>query len=484
MSLETIATWRSNDLAPNSTDNDNFVFGSGANDSFVFAHPSLPGGSSHGSAAGDPTVLLSAPNAAAIDTGPTEPSFLSELHNARIRADVADALGAHDSLSYHGMLQVLDAAAVGGMTAGKFDALETLVSLMNAPDGISTSAYVQDISHSLIDGDPANAYWTGGGSKHSALGNLSATSTQTHVDELIGKWFLGTDLPSINYKGSPDATYEVHKGPLFAADGVPSYHDVNQGYVGDCYFLSTLAEVALQDPSAIESMIKNNGNGTYGVRFFIDGHADYVTVNNELPVLNDGSPWANGSTLKFANGANGQPVWAELVEKAFAQLNAEPDAIHGQTLDKAVNAYEGTDDGDPQNALAEITGQSSVTYYSNQLVAEAAKIGAAFDSGEEVELSVGALPKGYQGDLHGEHVFEVIGYNASDEKFTLHNPWGSASRETMTFTMSAQELAAVPCSMTVAEGAALGEHAPAHDMEAAIASVMAASHGPFGHFLV
>ena len=323
MSLETIATWRSNDLAPNSTDTDNFVFGSGANDSFVFAHPSLPGGSSHGSAAGDPTVLLSAPNAAAIDTGPTEPSFLSELHNARIRADVADALGAHDSLSYHGMLQVLDAAAVGGMTASKFGALETLVSLMNAPDGISTSAYVQDISHSLIDGDPANAYWTGGGSKHSALGNLSATSTQTHVDELIGKWFLGTDLPSINYKGSPDATYEVHKGPLFAADGVPSYHDVNQGYVGDCYFLSTLAEVALQDPSAIESMIKNNGNGTYGVRFFIDGHADYVTVNNELPVLNDGSPWANGSTLKFANGANGQPVWAELVEKAFAQLNAD-----------------------------------------------------------------------------------------------------------------------------------------------------------------
>jgi hypothetical protein len=177
MSLETIATWRSNDLAPNSTDNDNFVFGSGANDSFVFAHPFLPGGSSHGSAAGDPTVLLSAPNAAAIDTGPTEPSFLSELHNARIRADVADALGAHDSLSYHGMLQVLDAAAVGGMTASKFGALETLVSLMNAPDGISTSAYVQDISHSLIDGDPANAYWTGGGSKHSALGNLSATST-------------------------------------------------------------------------------------------------------------------------------------------------------------------------------------------------------------------------------------------------------------------------------------------------------------------
>ena len=62
--------------------------------------------------------------------------------------------------------------------------------------------------------------------------------------------------------------------------------------------LSTLAEVALQDPSAIKSMITNNGNGTYGVRFFVDGRAEYVTVNNELPVVNDGKDWNNGSTFR------------------------------------------------------------------------------------------------------------------------------------------------------------------------------------------
>jgi hypothetical protein len=62
--------------------------------------------------------------------------------------------------------------------------------------------------------------------------------------------------------------------------------------------LSTLAEVALQDPSAIKSMITNNGNGTYGVRFFVDGRAEYVTVNNELPVVNDGKEWNNGSTFR------------------------------------------------------------------------------------------------------------------------------------------------------------------------------------------
>ncbi len=126
---------------------------------------------------------------------------------------------------------------------------------------------MQDISRSLIDGDPANAWWTGGKAKPTALGDLSGTSTEAHVNKLIDKWFLGTDHPNTNNTGASRSTYEVQNGPLFAANGVPSYHDVNQGAVGDCWFLSTLADVALQDPSAIKSMIIDNGNGTYGVVF-------------------------------------------------------------------------------------------------------------------------------------------------------------------------------------------------------------------------
>ncbi len=242
-------------------------------------------------------------------------SFLSELQNGTIRTEVADVLGANNSLNYQGMLQVLDAAAVGGMTASKFGTLETLVSLMNEADGISTSAYVENVSHSLIDGNPANAHWTGGASTPIALGDLSATSTQTQVDDLIGKWFLGTDLPSIDLKGSGEATYQAYNAPLFGLGRPPGYLDVNQGHLGDCRFVATLAEVALQNPSAIKSMITNNGNGTFGVRFFLDGTPEFVTVNDELPTASH-PLWANGSSLEFANGADGEPSWAELVEKA------------------------------------------------------------------------------------------------------------------------------------------------------------------------
>jgi Calpain family cysteine protease len=204
-----------------------------------------------------------------------------------------------------------------------------------------------------------------------------------------------------------------------------------------------------------------------------------VTVNNELPTAS--APWANDSHLAFANGATGGPLWAELVEKGFAQLNAEPDAVHGES--GVGNAYQGIAGGFAENALAEITGQDSFNFTSDHLVADAAKIGAAFDSGDEVELSTQNVPKEYRGDLVNYHVFEVIGYDASDDEFTIHNPWGSASASPMTFTMSAQQLAAAGCSMTVADGSATVEHAHA-EMEASIASVMAANHGPVGHFLV
>jgi hypothetical protein len=293
-------------------------------------------------------------------------------------------------------------------------------------------------------------------------------------------------LPTIDLKGSidADAEYEVHEGRLFAHRG-PSYLDVNQGKLGDCWFLATLAEVARQDPSAIKSMIVDNDNGTFGVRFYVRGDAQYVTVNDELPTASEPHA-ANGSDLLFANGANGKPLWAELVEKAFAQLNAEPDAVHGHTLNEPINAYEGIEDGHPGDALAEITGQDSHTFGYKELVSHAAEIGAAFDSHKEVELFLGDFRVGYQNKSHNlveNHVFEVIGYDARTEAFELHNPWGSASSDPMTFTMTARELARAGCYMSVAEGSAFGENAPAHDMEASIASHLAASHGAAAHLL-
>jgi hypothetical protein len=56
-------------------------------------------------------------------------------------------------------------------------------------------------------------------------------------------------------------------------------------------------------------MFTANGNNTYGVRFYVNGIAEYVTVNNQLA---DGGNEFNHAT----------DIWASLAEQAYAQLQA------------------------------------------------------------------------------------------------------------------------------------------------------------------
>jgi len=127
-------------------------------------------------------------------------NIVSLFADPGIAADVGNLM-ANDSLSYDAMLTVLQDAAVGGMTSTKFSTLQTLASLLNAPNGIAVSSYVQQIADDVIDGNSANAQWNGGASSAVALGDLTSASSQTQANELIGKWFLGADLPSLDLSG-------------------------------------------------------------------------------------------------------------------------------------------------------------------------------------------------------------------------------------------------------------------------------------------
>ena len=182
--------------------------------------------------------------------------------------------------------------------------------------------------------------------KPSPSGVFSATSSFL---DLIGKWVLGTDLPNsqVNVDGTKfSVSYSASSKPLFGANG-PSMSDVNQGYLGDCYLLSSLAEVASQNSGLISSMFTSNGNNTYGVKFYVNGVAEYVTVNNAL---------ADGGTV-FNSGAD---IWASLAEKAYTQLQASG-VVTGNSVNSG-NSWTTTGNGGaPECALEEITGASQIT---------------------------------------------------------------------------------------------------------------------------
>src|SRR5208282_4418960 len=191
----------------------------------------------------------SQPSAANGSSGTSVPSWVNNLQTASIRTDMA-AADVNGTVTYAGLEKVigdLDSTLTSSnstLTAAEFSDLKTIAANLN--NGVSTSQYLTTVMNNLVDGNAANATFTGGAATATPLGNLGVGSSATQLAELNDQWFLGTDLPRSNVAmcGYPtfSVSYSTDSAPLFGANG-PSMNDVNQGYLGDCYFESSLAEV-------------------------------------------------------------------------------------------------------------------------------------------------------------------------------------------------------------------------------------------------
>ena len=91
----------------------------------------------------------------------------------------------------------------------------------------------------------------------------------------------------------------------------PVAGDVNQGEVGDCYFLSSLAAFAGQNPQVLVQSAVDMGDGTFTVQFMSNNQPTFVRVSNAFSA----GPFEG---LMYAHpGADGS-IWAMVMEKAFA----------------------------------------------------------------------------------------------------------------------------------------------------------------------
>jgi len=393
--------------------------------------------------AGAATQAAANTNTAGTSATAAVPSWVSTLTTASIKADMI-AADANGTVTYSGLKSLFanigSALGTGVLTATQFADLKTVAANLN--NGMTTSGYLTSIANALVNGSAANAQWTGGTAAPIALGNLGVGSTATQLNELVGKWFLGTDLPNAKLlmSGSNPYTvsYSIESVPVFAASG-PSMNDINQGYMGDCYFLASLAEVANQNSSIIQSMFTDNGNNTYGVRFFIDGAAQYVTVNNVM---------ANGGTL-FDRGPN---MWAGLAEKAYAQFQATA-LTTGNGSSNYGNAWSTIANGGwPLNALEAITGATSLSefrangtswtdYNFNARLGQTSSI-SGLSSASVLSTLVTDLSLGYdlvlcswtnatdsagRTTLVSSHAMSIYGYDPTTQMLEIRNPWGTSS---------------------------------------------------------
>lgn len=296
----------------------------------------------------------------------------------------------------------------GTVSTNEFNDLKAVA---NNSSLFGSFTYIADITKSVVLGNTANAKYQG-----TTLGNLTAGSTGAKLDKLVNKWFLGLDRPVAAYSGVTVA-YAAASGTLFGTGG-PKYTDVRQGAVGDCYFVATLGETALKLPSAIQSMFVVNGDGTYGVRFYQNGTARWVTVDSQLPTY-------NGGYFLYANmgaraNSTSNVLWVALAEKAYAQMN-ESGWLRPSAWGGGQNAYAGIEGGLFTDAAKQIANRVGSSYTVNG-ASDDVSLNNAVTAGK----LIGFASKSSPGDsrIVGNHQYVLVSYNATTKMVTLFNPWG------------------------------------------------------------
>lgn len=194
--------------------------------------------------------------------------------------------------------------------------------------------------------------------------------------------------------------------PLFATAG-PSADDVNQGHVGDCWYLATLAAIATTDANAIRQSVVELGDGTYAVQFANGNGKVFVRVDGDLAVASWGG-------LQYAGlGAQGS-VWVAIMEKAYTFVRYGGRA-----------AYANLDGGWMDEAFADLGYVSNDIWSATDGTELLGKIEEELAGGKAVTIAIRASADG--APVIGSHAYTVVAVEtdeAGNKTLVVRNPWG------------------------------------------------------------
>lgn len=264
--------------------------------------------------------------------------------------------------------------------------LRNIIQQSNMPD------HVKYFANNIVNGSIGNNYYKG-----QKLGNLIPGSTGVSMMNLVDKWFRGTDRPAIDSLSN----YRYIQGALFVNG--PSYNDVRQGQLGDCYLLTAIQGIAFNNPQSIRNMFIDNGDNTWTVKFFLNNNqVNYVTVDRFLPTDRNGF-----SRFASFNGQANNPsneLWVGLVEKAYAQWHE----FSGARL--PINSYQNISGGLAQVATYQMLGINPIGTKLNSF----SNVNNLLKNKTPITISI------------DRHTYLITEYNTQTQRFRFHNPWGYA----------------------------------------------------------
>ncbi|XP_077447835.1 calpain-5-like [Stigmatopora argus] len=231
---------------------------------------------------------------------------------------------------------------------------------------------------------------------------------------------------------------EISNDPHLFVEGV-SAHDLNQGSVGNCWFVAACSCLALK-PNLWKKVIPDwkeqewdskhpeDYAGIFHFQFWIFGEWVDVVVDDRLPTIN--------GELIYCHSKDNNEYWSALLEKAYAKLSGCYESLEGGNTGDAVVDFSG--------AVAEAINLEAGAYYKDQekldqLFADLLKV---YDRGGIISCSIKAEPheielKLANGLVKG-HAYSVtavnrvrvghglIAYfkNETIPMIRMRNPWG------------------------------------------------------------
>lgn len=239
----------------------------------------------------------------------------------------------------------------------------------------------------------------------------------------------------------PTARWFVRTGELAAVQpgelSASTAKDVQQGTVGDCWFVSAAGAMAASDPAAVERMIKKNADGTYDVTLqLLDAKGKRnprtVRVSAELP----------GAPGGVQHGARGPDLWVALLEKAFAAVYGGYDMLGGGSSGQAFGDLMG---GTSTSVDLATTGEAGFEQIATALAAKRPVVAATPHALKVLpenkdDQSMAEWNRGLQRRLildrrkelgipEGGHQWMVTSADQSARKITVRNPHGGAAPE-------------------------------------------------------
>lgn len=228
---------------------------------------------------------------------------------------------------------------------------------------------------------------------------------------------------------------------------------LQQGQLGDCHVLASLAAAERAHPGFLADHVRANANGTFTVTLYRDGEPFEVVVTPEVPhtLGYDGSPYDAAYTHgDDASEATMYQVYEKAIAQAWGELDPNDDGRFG---------YEGMDGGWAENDLPSITGDDAERHDTDDVSPD--DLRGYYEDHRPIVVSSLPSDDARGKDLYDDdgvqmisgHAYYVVGIEGEgdDTRVTLGNPWGADLPDTGTVELTWEQFQAATSGVSVGE---------------------------------